>query len=126
MDIFVFFASGNTKPLYFLRVFWIFHKNPKKSMETQCFSITETLKTIVFPLIFLDFYEKSKKTLGNTLVFVLPDAKNTNMSIVFFSILKKKPKKTMEIQTSKNPKLSEIFLKVLDFWIFGFFIFGCL
>ena len=26
------------------------------------------LKNIVFPLIFLDFYEKSKKPLGNTMV----------------------------------------------------------
>ena len=30
MEIFVFFVSGSTKTLYFLKVFWIFHKNPKK------------------------------------------------------------------------------------------------
>ena len=31
------------KSIVFPKVFfWIFHKNPKKSMEIQCFSITET------------------------------------------------------------------------------------
>ena len=51
--------------------------------------------------------------------------KNPNISIVFldFSV---KSKKRMEIQNSNNPKHSQIFLKVLDFWIFGFSDFGIL
>ena len=106
------------------------------------------LKTIVFPLIFLDFYEKSQKTFRKYNGFVLPDAKNTNICIGYFWIsikIQKKnngnPKiqksKTLKrisvifgfldfaenpkIQKPKNPKITEILLKVLDFWIFGFF-----
>ena len=43
--------------------------------------------------------------------------------LVFFGCFHKNPKKMTEIQKSKNPKISKMFLEVLDFWIFGFFVF---
>ena len=60
---------------------------------------------------------KNPKNLRKYNGFVLPDAKNPNISVVFFGF-SIKIQKTLEIQKSKNPKISEIFLKVLDFWIF--------
>ena len=58
---------------------------------------------------------KIQKTLRKYNGFVLPDAKNPNMSIGYFGFsIKIQKKKTTEIQKSKNPKLSGF----LDFWIF--------
>ena len=92
-------------------------------MEIQWVFRFPLLKNIAFPLIFLDFYAKSKKTLGNTMVLYYQMRKiQKKKSIGFFWILNKNP--TKEIQKSKNPKLSEIFLKVLVFWIFGFLDFA--
>ena len=70
--------------------------------------------------------------------FVLPDVKIPNISI-FFGFFKK-VNRNLTIQESKtfedfpkrfwivgfldfaeNPKIPEMLLKVLDFWIFGFF-----
>ena len=53
MEIFGFFVFGSTKPLYFLKVFWVFHKKiPKKVNGNTMVFRFPLLKNIVFPLIF--------------------------------------------------------------------------
>ena len=113
MDIFVFFTPGSTKPLYFLRSFWIFHRNQKHNGNTM-FCNNGNLKN---HCIFIVFWKYNG--------FVLPDVKNTNSSISFFYFHNKPKKhgesKNQKIQKSKTftdfPKSSGFW----DFFIFGFF-----
>ena len=84
------------------------------------------LKTIVFPLIFgflwkiqLDFYEKSKKPLGNTMVLYYQIRK---IQIFPFFVVFIKIQKTMKIKKSKNPnKTFKDVPKSFGFLCFSFF-----
>ena len=60
MEIFGSFVSGNTKPLYFLKVFWIFHKKIQKINGNTMVFRFPFFKNIVFPLIFWIFMKIPK------------------------------------------------------------------
>ena len=81
------------------------------------------LKTIVFPLIFLDFYEKSKKKpLGNTMVLYYQIRKIQIFPLCFLDFIKipKKNNENPKIPKSKTFKDFPKSFGFLDFCIFSF------
>ena len=82
MEIFVFFTSGSTKLVYFLRCFWIFRKNHRKNSENKMIFRFPLLKNLVFSLFF--YFTKNPKNFRKYNSFVLPNVRNPNISIVVF------------------------------------------